>query len=175
MMKTLSLPFVTNKSLKQNNEHKASVEYRRIDNILILFTADGGKEKFQAMRQLQQNFQQDKKRVSFIYLLLKEEDRPDASLDDHMKILRKSDIGFLGEIKNESVRDMIKMEYDLIIHADLKTNIYTDLVLSMLHSRCKIGKHLDDRDKFYDFMIHTNNENNINIYLDEIYHYTKRF
>lgn len=172
-MKTLSLPYVTRKSLKENRFTKGSVEYQLSEKILIFFTADGSEEQFKQMRRLQQNFQTDKKQVSFLYLLLKDEQQPNGALDDHMIKLNKKDIGFMGEIKDDRVLETLDQEYDFLIHADIEPNVYADFVLSKIKARCRIGQNDNTRERYYDFMIETEEHNNLELFLNQVYYYAK--
>lgn len=173
-MKTLSLPYVTRKSLKENHITRGSVEYQLSQKILIVFTADGTDGQFKQMRRLQQNFQTDKKQVSFLYLLLKDEHQPNGALDDHMLRLHKKDIGFMGEIKDENVLGILNQEFDFMIHADLEPNVYADFLLSKIKARCRIGKNDEMRGQYYDFMIEMEGDNYLESFLNQVYHYAKR-
>ncbi len=174
-MKTLSLPYATNKALKNPERHHESAQYTDAESVLVLFTSDGTDNKFQAIRQLQESFQVDKKRVSFLYLLLREEDRPGSALDDTMVALETKNIGLFGDIKDGRAGELLESEFDFLINADLKPNIYTDLLIAKSKSRCKIGRYAETRDKFYDFMIQIDEESDLEFFLNQVYHYTTQF
>lgn len=174
IMKTLSLPYVTNKALKTSRDHE-SKKYIEAATLLVVFTADGTDQQFRTMNSLRQKFQQDNKRVSFLYLLHKIEDKPSVGLDDNMVMLDKKDIGYFGEIRNEAVNALLKVDFDFMISADLESNIYTDLIIAKSNAKCKVGRYLDAKDKFYDFMIQIDETSNLAFYLDQVYHYTKLF
>lgn len=174
-MKTLSLPYVTNKALKNMGRQQESTQYHDAASVLIVFTADGADYQFQIMRKLREKFQNDDKGVSFLYLLHKPEDRPSVGLDDGMVALEKKDIGLFGEIKNEEASALVAKDYDFMISADLNPNIYTDLLIAKSQSKCKVGRYLETKDKFYDFMIRIDDGSNLEFYLDQVYHYTKLF
>jgi len=173
-MKTLSLPYVTNKTLKESKDKEGSLQYAASKTILVIFTADGNDSKFHQVRRLQEKFQLDKKTVSFLYLLLKEENRPNGALDDHMIPIDKRNIGMFGDIKEEVVNHILTQKYDFVINADLYPNIYSDYLLAKSKSKCKIGRFFDDHDKFYDLMIQTNDGSDQEYYLNQVYHYIKQ-
>lgn len=173
-MKTLSLPYVTNKALKEAHNDEGSLQYAACKTILIIFTADGNDAKFHQIRRLQEKFQADKKSVSFLYVLLRDEDRPDGALDDHMISVEKKDIGMFGDIKDERVNHTLGQTYDFIINGDLIPNIYSDYLLAKSKSKCKIGRFFDDHDKFYDLMIQTNESSDHEYYINQVYHYIKQ-
>jgi len=172
-MKTISLPYAIKRSLRANDLHKSSLDYASAEDILILFTADGSDEQFQQVEKAMDQFQQDEKQVSFLYLLLKDENQPSVGLDEHMNKLHKRDIGFMGDLKDERVSKLLNKEFDFCVHADLYPNIYADLILAKVKSRCKIGHHDEARGKFYDFMIRTEHDNDLSLFLNQVYHYAK--
>ena len=173
-MKTLSLPYVTNRVLKESDKKEGSLQYAVSNSILIIFTANGNNTKFHEIRKLQEKFQLDRKKVSFLYILLKEEDRPDGALDDHMNSIETKNIGMFGDIKDENVNKVVASHYDFVINADLLPNIYSDFLLAKTKSNCKIGRFFDSHDKFYDLMIQTSEENDLEFYLNQVYHYIKQ-
>ncbi len=173
-MKTLSLPYVTNRVLKESDKKEGSLQYAACTSILIIFTADGDNSKFSKIRKLQEKFQVDGKQVSFLYVLLKDEDRPNGALDDHMIAIDKKNIGMFGDIKDNSAMHIVKEHYDFVISADLLPNIYSDFIIAKSKSNCKIGRFFDSHDKFYDLMIQTNKENDLEFYLNQVYHYIKQ-
>ena len=173
-MKTLSLPYVTNRVLKESDKKEGSLQYTASSSILVIFTANGQSSKFHEVRKLQEKLQLDGKKVSFLYILLKEEDRPDGALDDHMIPIDKKHIGMFGDIKDENVSRVVKTHFDFVITADLIPNIYSDYLLAKCKSNCKIGRFYDSHDKFYDLMIQTTEESDLEFYLNQVYHYIKQ-
>ncbi len=173
-MKTISLPFVTNKVLKGSDKKEGNLQYAVSNSILIIFTANGQSSKFHQVRKLQEKFQLDGKKVSFLYVLLKEEDRPDGALDDHMIAIDTKHIGMFGDIKDENVSRIVGSHYDFVITADLIPNIYSDYLLAKCKSNCKIGRFFDSHNKFYDLMIQTTEGSDLEFYLNQVYHYIKQ-
>lgn len=174
-MKTLSLPYATNKALRNPGRQHESTQYHDAASVLIVFTSDGTDEQFKIIRKLRDKFQKDNKNVSFLYLLHKNEDRPSVGLDDNMVALDKKDIGYFGDIKNEEANALMNVNYDFMICGDLNSNIYLDLLIAKIDSKCKIGRYVDDKDKFYDFMIRIDQNSDLEFYLNQVYHYTKLF
>ena len=173
-MKTLSLPYFTNRALKNNDYHPGSQKYTNAANVLIIFTATGSDKIFHQVRRLQERFQADKKRVSFLYLLLKEENRPNSALDDHMVALEAKNVSLLGDISQNEVKEMLNTKFDFMINADMYPNMYSEYIMAKSKSNCKIGRFLDNKDKFYDLMIATNEVDDQEYYLDQVYHYIKQ-
>ena len=48
-------------------------------------------------------------------------------------------------------------------------------LIAKIDSKCKIGRYIDDKDKFYDFMIRIDQNSDLEFYLNQVYHYTKLF
>jgi len=125
------------------------------------------------MRALQAQFEKENKQVSFLYILMSEESKSDVHLDEGMIKFEKHDLSFWGEVLDAEVAKVLKKDFDYMIHADLETTIYSELLLSKSAAKCRIGKRFEGKDLFYDLMIDIGSKNQPQYLLEQIYHYTK--
>ncbi len=167
-----SLPWLIKREIKRAAGDRGSLHYTDVREVLILFTMQGN-ARINRMRELQKLFESDGKRVSFLYVLLHADDLADAHMDQGMVRVEKDEISLKGKILNDEVQDLLKMKFDLLVHADMESNIYVDYLLCKLKAGNKVGRHEANREHLYDLMIEIGSENKLDFLLEEIYKYTK--
>lgn len=171
-LKKYSLSIGLKKSIKRNKIQRYSTNYIDAKSILILFTSEGN-QKIAMVKSLQNKMEKEGKIVKCVYLLLREEDKPDVHMDEGMERLVADDFSLFGEVQKPSVKKLINEEFDYLIHVDLESNIYSDLLMSSCKAKCRIGRYFEDHYNQYDMMVSIPDEKKINFLLDQIYHYTK--
>ncbi len=171
-LKKYGLPIGLKVSLKKNKAKRFSPGYSEAKSILLFFTSEGN-QKIALVKGLQNKLEKEGKLVKCLYLLLREEDKPDVRMDEGMVRIDEADFTLLGEIKKTEINEILKKEYDYLIHADMESTIYSDLVLSKCNAKCRIGKYFDNHIDQYDMMVRIPESKKINFLLDQIFHYTK--
>ena len=171
-LKKYSLPVGLKRSIKKVPLRPQSPSYVDAKSVLLFFTS-GGNQKIALVKGLQNKMEREGKKVKCLYLLLRDEDKPDVHMDDGMERLEPIDFSLFGDITKPEVKEMLNEEFDFLIHADMESNIYSDLVMSKNKARCRIGRYFDGHESQYDMMVKVTNNSKINHLLDQIYHYTK--
>ncbi len=171
-VKKYSLPIGLKNSIKKNKTKRYNIHYVDAQNILLFFTSEGN-QKLAMVKSLQNKMEKDGKKVQCLYLLLDEVDKPDVHLDVGMDRLGPDHFSYLGKILKPDVREILSKEYDYLIHADMESNMYADLILAQSNAKCRVGKHFEEREKHYELMIGIPEEKKINFLLDQVYHYIK--
>ncbi len=171
-VKKYSLPIGLKKSIKNNKSKRYNIHYADAKNILLFFTSEGN-QKLAMVKGMQNKMEKEGKKVRCLYLLLDEIDKPDVHLDVGMDRLVPEDFSYLGKITKPEVKEILKIEYDYLIHADMESNMYADLILAQSKAKCRVGKHFEEREKHYELMIEIPEEKKINFLLDQVYHYIK--
>ena len=171
-LKKYTLPIGLKKSIKKNKIKRYSSNYNDARSILIFFTSEGN-QKIALVKGLQNKLESERKKVKCIYLLIKEEDKPDVHMDDGMERLTLDDFSFFGEIQKPSVNELLNEDFDYMIHADMNSTIYSDLIMSKCKANCRIGKYFEGHKDQYDMMVGIPDNKKINFLLEQIYHYTK--
>ncbi len=171
-LKKYGLPIGLKISLKKNKSKRFSSGYSDSNNILLFFTSEGN-QKIALVKGLQNKLEKEGKKVKCLYLLLRDEDKPDVRMDEGMERLNARDFTLLGEIKRQEVNEILNKDFDYFIHADMESTIYSDLILSKCNAKCRIGKYFDNHIDQYDMMVRIPEGKKINFLLDQIFLYTK--
>lgn len=171
-LKRYGLPFGLKKAVKKLKKRTQSPGYSDARNILLFFTA-AGNQKIALVKSFQNKLESDGKKVKCLYLLMRDEDKPDVHMDEGMVKLEPIDFKLFGQIINSEVSKLLSEEFDYMIHLDVESTIYTDLVMSKSSAKCRIGKHFDDHEQQYDMMVGIREDKKENFLIDQIYHYTK--
>ncbi len=151
---------------------RMSPGYAESKSVLLIFTSEGN-QKIALVKGLQNKLEKEGKKVKCLYLLYREEDKPDVHMDDGMEKIEPEDFSLFGDILKPEVKTLLNEEFDYLIHADMMASIYTDLVVVKSKAVCRIGRYFEGHENQYDMMIKVNEPGKINHLLDQIYHYTK--
>ncbi len=170
-LKKYTLPFVIKKNLQKEGPRGSVNSYKEAQDILLFFTSEGN-QKFAFAKNLQNKIIKDNKNVLCLYLLLREDDKPDVHMDQGMVKIEKKDVSLFGEILKPDVVKLLNHKFDYLIHIDMEPTMYSDLIVSKSKAKCKVSRHFEDHDNMYDLMIKIKEGNKINYLLDQIYHYT---
>jgi len=171
-LKKYSLPVGLKRSIRKNPPRDQSPSYVDAKSILLFFTS-GGNQKIALIKGMQNKMEKEGKKVKCLYLLLRDEDKPDVHMDDGMERLEPIDFSLFGDIVKPEVKKILEEDFDYLIHVDMEFNIYSDLVMSKSKARCRIGRYFDGHESQYDMMVKVADSSKINHLLDQIYHYTK--
>jgi hypothetical protein len=171
-LKKYCLPYGLKRAIKKNLARRVSSGYAEAKSVLLFFTS-GGNQKIALLKGLQNKMEKEGKKVACMYLLLRDEDKPDVHMDDGMERLEPIDFSLFGEIEKPEVKKLLNEEFDYMIHADMDSSIYSDLVMAKSKAKCRIGKYFEGHENQYDMMVKVSDESKINHLIDQIYYYTK--
>jgi hypothetical protein len=171
-LKKYGLPYGLKLSLKRNTAKRQSLPYVDSKTILMFFTSEGN-QKIALVKGLQNKMEKEGKKVTSMYLLMRDEDKPDVHMDEGMERLVPEDFSVLGEIEKPEIKNILNQEYDYLIHADMESGIYTDLIMAKCKAKCRIGRYFPGHEDYYDLMVGIPEDKKINFLLEQIYLYTK--
>ncbi len=171
-LKKYSLPIGLKRSVRKNSVQRRSTSYAEAKSVLLFFTSEGN-QKIALVKGMQNKLEKEGKEVSCMYLLLKDEDKPDVHMDDGMERLEPTDFTLFGDITKPDINELLDKEFDYMIHVDMESTIYSDLIMSKSKAKCRIGRYFEDHDNQYDMMVKISDDKKINFLMDQIYHYTK--
>ena len=172
-LKKYSLPFGLRKSIKERKQRGPSLSYKEAKRILLFFTSEGN-QKMVLVTNLRNKFKEDGKRVDCIYLVMDQEDMPDVGLDKGMVRITSEEFSLFGKVENSVVNEMLNEDFDFMIHADVESNIHTDIIISKSRAKCRIGNYSEGGEKKYDMMVGIPPGKGPNFLLYQIFHYIKR-
>lgn len=170
-MLTLRKSFInirTNLSLKKPNGRRFSVGYPEARHVGIIFSVEDV-QKHEHIKKLVKRIQQDGKTVEVLSFLGKDKQNHEFLFD----FFTEKDISFWGGFKTDRVRQFMTKEFDYLIHVDVGSNMYFERMLAKSAARCRIGNYCDRKSRFYEMMVKTKEQNNIEELVNQLYHYTR--
>lgn len=171
-LRKYSLPIGLKKAVKNHPYGGQSLRFEESKKVLLFFTSQGN-QKIVLVKALQNKLEREGKEVTCLYLVEKDEDKPDVHLDEGMERITVLDFSYFGKIEKLQVLEILKAHYDFVLHLDMESNIHCDLVLASCKARCRIGRYFENHEELYEMMVKVDNDKKINYLIDQIYHYTK--
>lgn len=167
MFRKFLLLFKTKIILKTNNAIRISKSYKQTQNIGIIFTYNGEKNRILINKFLNKIEQEGKKvqLLAYIPKIFKEEtfDFPNFMIKD---------MDFLRDFNNSLLSQFEQNVFDYLINADIQSNIVIENVLANSKSKCRVGRYQKNKHDFYELMIDYKG-NNHEQFLVQVYHYIK--
>ena len=171
-LRKYTLPFGLKKAIRIHRTGGQSLHFEESKKVLLFFTSQGN-QKIVLVKALQNKLEKDGKEVSCLYLVTKDEDKPDVHLDEGMLRITSIDFSYFGKIENKEVMEMLKVSYDFVLHLDMESNIHTDIIMASCTAKCRIGRYSENREPLYEMMVKVDDDKKINQLIEQIYHYTK--
>jgi hypothetical protein len=79
--------------------------------------------------------------------------------------LHKKNLNFLNLPKKEPLKEYLEKEFDIIINLCITNNVYLHYMSAITNSKLKIGPYDPEFESCYDFMIHIDNDTDINSFV----------
>ncbi|NJN28012.1 MAG: hypothetical protein HC819_19590 [Cyclobacteriaceae bacterium] len=158
--------------MKKNKIKRQNPCYAEAKSVLMFFTSEGN-QKIALVKGLQNKMEKEGKNVTCLFLVMRDEDKPDVHMDEGMERLVPDDFSMFGSVEKPLVKKIINEGYDFLIHADMQATIYTDLIMAQCHAKCRIGRYFEGRESQYDLMVGIADDKKISFLLDQLYFYTK--
>jgi hypothetical protein len=170
--KKYTIPWAARRKNRGRGPVSRSIHYVEAEDILLVFSL-GGNESIGPVRKLQKLLENDDKNVSFVSLLMREEDAPDVHMDKGMPRLTREEVSLTGKILNENVARLLRKKFDFLVHVDLSTNEWASLIVANSRANCRIGRRFKGLEDLYEIMIDIGNSQDRNFFVDQLYHYLK--
>jgi len=171
-LRKYTLPIGLKRALKNHPSGGQSLRFDESKKVLLFFTSQGN-QKIVLVKALQNKLEREGKEVACLYLVEKDEDKPDVHLDEGMERVTVNDFSYFGKIEKTEVFEILKTNYDFVLHLDMESNIHCDLIMAACKARCRIGRYFENHEALYEMMVKVENDKKINYLIDQIYHYTK--
>ena len=168
MLRTKILLFRANAMAKKNKAARSTLKYQNAKRIGIIFSIED-KPKDEIIKGFTQQLETDGKQVSVLSYLPKKRENHEFSFN----FFTKNDLSFWGYFTSPEVLSFAKENFDYLLYIDHEPNPIFEGVLAMSHAKCRIGKFQENRDRFFEMMITTQNGKDIKGLIDEMYRYIK--
>ena len=172
LLSRYTLPVGLSRTARHHKQINSSCGFDDSKSFLLFFTSEGN-QKVALVKSFQNKLEREGKDVTCLYVVIEDADKPDVHLDEGMMRLTTHDYSLFGKITKPEVLEILRREYDFVIHLDMSCNIYTDIVMAMSKSRCRVGRHIEGHEQQYEMMIHVEEDKKITHLIDQIYQYTK--
>lgn len=156
----------TRSFLKKNKSDRVSISYRKAATFGILFSVED-RFKHEAIKDFVRVLEHDGKKVSVIsYLPEKKE-----NFEFLFNFFTEKDISFWGNLRSHDALTFTEMPFDYLYCFDLQPNPYVLNLLARSHAKCRIGKHWNQLEPYFELMI--TNVTNTKGLIDQAFKYTK--
>ncbi len=157
----------TSTALKRNRNLRASMPYKKAQQIGILFSVED-KQKHLEIKEFIHQLEQDGKKVHVLeYLPLQKENY--EFMFDFFSI---KDINFWGKINSDSVERFCETPFDYLFYIDREPNLMALYLLASSKARCRVGRYKEGGNPFFELMIEQDGTNKGLI--ETMYKYTKQ-
>lgn len=166
-MKLTFLRWRTQSALKNNKSLRTSTSYKKSNALGIIFSVED-RQKHDDIKEFVKRLEQDGKQVKVLEFLPKRKDNYEFLFD----FFTIHDLNFLGKINNNQATSFAQTTFDYLFYVD---NEHNPLILNLLaqsKAHCRIGKHQEENEPFFEFMIENNGT--VKGLMDNMYKYTKQ-
>jgi hypothetical protein len=87
--------------------------------------------------------------------------------------VHKKNLNFLNLPKKEPLKEFFERDYDIVINLCITNNVYLHYISSITNSKLKIGPYNSEFESCYDFMIHVDEDSDINKFVSSVETYLK--
>lgn len=157
----------TRNALKKNESLRASLPYTQAASIGIMFSVED-KQKHLDIKEFIHKLENDGKKVQVLeYLPLKKENY--EFMFDFFTI---KDLTFWGKINSALAQKFSDTPFDYLFYIDREPNPMALFLLASSKARCRVGRHFEEDEPFFEMMIEQNGTNKGLI--ESMYNYTKQ-
>lgn len=153
--------------MKKNKSLRTSTPYKKANSIGIIFSVED-RQKHDDIKELVKQLELDGKQVKVLEFLPKMKENYEFLFD----FFTIRDLNFWGAIVNTTVTGFSETPFDYLFYID---NDHNPLILNLLaqsKAHCRVGKHLEESEPFFEFMFETGGTTKGLI--ENIYKYTKQ-
>lgn len=168
MIKRNLLIYRAKRHSKKNKSPRASVDYKHVSEIGILFTIDS-KDKHEEVKSLVKRLETDGKNVQVLAFLPKKRENHEFLFD----FFTEKDVSIWGQFTLDTIDSFINRPFDYIFYIDEKSNLLLRNILAMSKAKCRISKSDEDNAPFSEMMVHLPSNSSSKQLIDEMYRYTK--
>lgn len=166
-MKLTFLNWRTKSALRKNKSPRTSTPYRKSNLIGIIFSVED-RQKHEDIKELVKQLEQDGKQVQVLEFLPKKKENYEFLFD----FFTTQDVTFWGKIENTHAEKFSKTPFDYLFYIDHEQNPFVLNLLAQSRAHCRVGKHTENCEPFFEFMIASSGT--VRGLIDNMYKYTKQ-
>lgn len=166
-MKQTFLRWRTESALKKNKSLRTSTPYKKSNSIGIIFSVED-RQKHDEIKELVRKLEQDGKQVKVLEFLPKRKENYEFLFD----FFTIQDLSFWGKIDNTQAVGFAESPFDYLFYVDNEHNPLVLNILAQSKAHCRVGKHQEGNEVYFEFMIENNGT--ITGLIDNMYKYTKQ-
>lgn len=153
-MKLKLLKYKTQSYLKSNTALRTSLPYRQARSIGLIFTVED-RQKHDEIKDFIKRLEMDGKQVKVMSFLPKDKDNFEFLFD----FFTYQDISFWGNITSESAKKFAEHPFDFLFYVDTKPNPMILNLVAQSKAKCRISKHWETTEPFFELMIECRDTN----------------
>jgi len=166
------LKYIIRHHKNKNRQNSAGVNYKNAVRIAILSESQTI-DTSQYIIDFISSIRKDSKEISTLEYLNNSIKLSVKSWKQTQFYLHKKNLNFLNLPKKEPLKEFLEKEYDIIINLCITNNIYLHYMSTITNSKLKIGPYNSEFESCYDFMIHIDEETDINSFVSSVETYLK--
>lgn len=156
------------KTAKKNLSPRTALGLNFVKNVGILYTVDD-LAKHEAIKQFVHQLELEGKKVKVLSFLEKNKENYEFRFD----FFTEKDINFWGGFKSDNIIKFHNERFDYLFNFDLEPNIYIKKILALSKATCRVGRHSEANELFFEWMIGVKNGERIKDFTDNTYRYLK--
>ena len=142
------LKFKTNSYLKRNKSLRSSLPYKQALNVGILFTVED-KFKHESVKSFIKKLEGDGKKITVMTFLPADKQSYEFKFD----FFTEKDISIWGSNTSQKAIEFSEIPFDYLFYLDTEPNPLILNLLARSKARCRVGKHFEDGEPFFEMMI----------------------
>jgi len=153
---------------------KVPIGYDQAKSVGLLFTIED-LVKHKAIKKFIKVLEDEGKQVQVLTFLPKGKENHEFLFD----FIAENDFNFWGKLLNRTAIRFIENKFDFLLHLDRAQTDFIDNILSKSQAKCRVGILKTDRNeepeiKYYEIIIHPDENETLENNLNEIHHYIKK-
>jgi hypothetical protein len=166
----LKLRLLRYKTLTQARSNKAlrvNLPYRQSIQIGIIFTVED-RQKHDDVKEFVKRLEHEGKQVRVMSFLPKKKDNYEFMFD----FFTEKDVNFWGNITSPAANRFAETPFDFVFYLDMTSNPHILNVLARSQAKCRVGRHIEGQEMFFEFMLQVNG--NTHGLIDAVHKYTAK-
>jgi hypothetical protein len=156
----------TKSHLRGNKTLRSFLPYKQAGSIGIIFTVED-KQKHHMIKDFIKKLEQDGKKSKVLCYLPEDKQNYEFLFDFYSE----KDFSFWGRLTSDSAIKFSDTAFDYLFYIDTEPNPLILNLLARSKAKCRIGRHWDDGESFFEFMLEST-ANDTKALIDGIYRYT---